>query len=110
MASTNNRAWTVLPLFLAVTEVFHFPRQIRTDLGTENIDVASQMLNRYRPRSNPVLTGKSVDNYRIERLWRDVHNYVIIFYKNLFLYLDEIDLYALYYTFLPQLLNLFLKY
>ena len=29
------------------------------------------MLNRYGTASNPVLTGQSVHNQRIERLWRD---------------------------------------
>lgn len=70
------------------------------------------MLNRYGTASNPVLTGQSVHNQRIERLWRDVHNYVITFYKNVFYYLEsmemldpnnEIDVYALHYVFLPRL-------
>ena len=61
---------------------------------------------------NPVLTGQSVHNQRIERLWHDVHNYVSTLYKNVFYYLEsiemldpnnEIDLYALHYVFLPRL-------
>lgn len=76
------------------------------------MDVARNMLNRYGPASNPVLTGQSVHNQRIERLWRDVHNYVSIVYKNVFYYLEsaglldpnnEIDLYALHYVFMPRL-------
>lgn len=111
-ASTNNKASTVLELFLAATQAFHYPRRIRTDFGTENVDVAREMLNRYGPASNPVLTGQSVHNQRIERLWRDVHNYVTTFYKNIFYYLEsmemldpnnEIDLYALHYLFMPRL-------
>ena len=77
-ASTNNRASTVLQLFLAATQVFHYPRRIRTDYGTENVEVARNMLNRYGPASHPVLTGQSVHNQRIERLWREVHNYVCV--------------------------------
>ena len=111
-ASTNNRASTVLERLLTATQVFHYPRRIRTDFGTENVDVARNMLNRYGPASNPVLTGQSVHNQRIERLWRDVHNYVSTFYKNVFYYLEsiemldpnnEIDLYVLHYVFMPRL-------
>jgi hypothetical protein len=111
-ASTNNRASTVLECFLTATQVFHYPRRIRTDFGTENVDVARNMLNRYGPASNPVLTGQSVHNQRIERLWRDVHNYVSTFYKNVFYYLEsiemldpnnKIDLYVLHYVFMPRL-------
>ena len=70
------------------------------------------MLNRYGTASNPVLKGQSVHNQRIERLWRDMHNYVITSYKNVFYYLEsmemldpnnEIEVYALHYVFLPQL-------
>ena len=87
-------------------------RRIRTDYGTENVEVARNMLNRYGPASHPVLTGQSVHNQRIERLWRDVHNYVCAIYKNIFYYLEsaemldpnnEIDLYALHYVFIPRL-------
>ena len=70
------------------------------------------MLNRYGPTSNPVLMGQSIHNQRIEQLWRDVHNYVSTFYKNVFNYLESIeisdpnnetDLYALRYIFMPRL-------
>jgi len=111
-ASTNNMASTVLQLFQAATQVYHYPRRIRTDHGTENVDVARDMLIRYGPELTPVLTGQSVHNQRIERLWRDVHNYVIKYYKNIFYYLEsmelfdpdnEVDLLALHCIFLPRL-------
>lgn len=111
-ASTNNEAKTVLDLFLKATQVFHYPRRIRTDYGTENVEVARQMLHRYGPQSKPVLTGKSVHNQRIERLWRDVHNYIVQPFKNIFFYLetielldrdDEVDLFALHYVYLPRI-------
>lgn len=111
-ASTNNEASTVSELFLKASDIYHFPRRIRTDYGTENVHVARIMLTRYGADCKPVL--QSVHNQRIERLWRDVHNYVVLFYKNLFYYLeenqlldpnDEIDMYALHYIYLPRLNN-----
>lgn len=113
-ASTNNTATTVLELFWKGTEVFHYPRRIRTDYGTENVEVAKEMLNRYGSESSPVLTGQSVHNQRIERLWHDVHNYVVKYFKSIFFYLEssqllerdnEVDLFALHYVFLPRINN-----
>lgn len=70
------------------------------------------MLTRYGSECNPVLTGQSVHNQRIERLWRDVHTYVVLYYKNIFYYLeqthlldpnDELDLFALHLVYLPRI-------
>lgn len=111
-ASSNNLSSTVLHLFQTATHVFHYPRRIRTDHGTENVAVAREMLHRYGPLANPVITGQSVHNQRIERLWRDVFTFVLTYYKNLFHYLesqqvldpdDEIDAYALQYVYLPRI-------
>lgn len=111
-ASTNNKATTVLGLFVDAAQVFHYPRRIRTDYGTENVAVAKEMLNKYGVKAKPVLTGKSVHNQRIERLWRDVHTFIVIYFKNIFHYLEsmylldpesEIDLFALHYVFLPMI-------
>ena len=69
------------------------------------------MLDRYGAESNPVLTGQSVHNQRIERLWRDVHNYIVMYFKNIFYCLesshldpdDELDIYALHYIYVPRI-------
>lgn len=109
--SSNNKAATVLEQFLIGTRTFHFPRRIRTDHGTENVEVARFMLQRYNAASNPVITGRSVHNQRIERLWRDVFTYVLQHYYNLFYFLEsngeldpnnEVDMFALQYVFLPR--------
>ena len=101
----------MLELFESAIAVFHHPRRIRTDYGTENVDVARRMLDRYGPESSPVLTGQSVHNQRIERLWRDVHNYIVMYFKNIFYYLesshlldpdDDIDIFALHYIYIYQ--------
>lgn len=110
--ANNNEAATVLEQFLQGTTKFHFRRRIRTDHGTENVEVARYMLHRYNVATNPVITGRSIHNQRIERLWRDVFTYVLQHYYNLFYYLeannelnpvDEIEMFALQYVFLPRI-------
>jgi hypothetical protein len=80
----DNRSQTVFQLFLNSMSTYKCPRQIRSDHGTENVGVARWMLQHFAPASKPILTGLSVHNQRIERLWRDVNTYVISYFRNLF--------------------------
>ena len=82
--STNNEALTVLTLFEDAIQKFNVPARIRCDHGTENIQVAKWMLTRYGSSVKPVITGLSVHNQRIERLWRDVGDSFVSYYKRLF--------------------------
>ena len=59
-----------------------------------------------------IITGPSVHNKRIERLWRDVFGGVIKLYYRLFYYLEEQHLlnpnnehhlYALHYVYIPHI-------
>ena len=59
-----------------------------------------------------VITGSSVHNERIERLWRDVHRCVAHTFSKVFRSLEgndildplnEVDLYCLHYVFLPRI-------
>ena len=110
--SNNNEAATVVDLFQTGTNTFHYPRRIRTDYGTENIEVARLMLNRYGVDSNPVITGRSLHNQRIERLWKDVFQYVIQTDYNSFYFMesqdildptDEVNSLALQLIYMPQI-------
>jgi len=69
--SNNNRANTVHGYFIDGICKFRTPLRIRTDHGTENVEVAKTMLEIRGVEARPVITGKSVHNQRIERLWVD---------------------------------------
>lgn len=66
--TANNRAETVLNLFEHAVEKFGCPERVRSDHGTENIAVARWMLQKREHAANPIITGRSVHNQRIERL------------------------------------------
>ena len=62
--------------------------------------------------SNPVLTGSSVHNQRVERLWRDTYRCVVSLYYQLFSYLEdtgrldvdsEVDLFCLHSVYQPKI-------
>lgn len=59
-----------------------------------------------------ILTGSSIHNQRVERMWRDVRRIVVRQYYNLFFYLEEnqlldpyndLDLYSLHYVYIPRI-------
>lgn len=90
--SLDNRAATVLSYFKTAVMQYGLPvgvryiaisrwnffflilSQIRTDHGTENVSVADFMLaaREFQENGSPFITGRSIHNQRIERLWRDV--------------------------------------
>ena len=133
--STNNTSDTVIQLFKAAVREYGLPLQVRSDHGGENVKVCNYdvMLNYIKSHlffvllfglqvahymiqnsvhENPMLTGSSTHNQRIERLWRDVYRCVVGVYHQLFYFLEEsgrlnplseIDLYCLHLVYLPKI-------
>ena len=110
-ASSNNKAKTVYRLFREAVRECGWPSRVRSDKGGENIDVARAMLT-IRGTGRSHITGSSVHNQRIERLWRDTFRCVGQLYYTQFYDLEECglldpnceeDLFALNYVFLPRI-------
>ena len=112
--SNNNRADTVVELFREAATTYGLPSLIRIDKGGENVDVSMFLLTHPMrgPGRGTVIAGKSVHNQRIERLWRDVYEGVLGFYRGLFYHLesvsmldpdDELYLFCLHYIFIPRI-------
>ncbi|KAK7043060.1 hypothetical protein VNI00_008798 [Paramarasmius palmivorus] len=109
-ASNNNRADTVLLLFLAAVAVYGIPSRVRGDHGVENLLVAAFMEYVRGPGRGSYIWGRSVHNTRIERLWVDVKIGVVHTWNELFEeleirfgleYLNPNHLWLLQWLFLP---------
>ena len=109
---SDNRAETVLNLFLRAGEQYGFPSRVRSDQGAENINVARWMIANMGGNRGSMITGSSVHNQRIERLWRDVNRIVVRSYRNLFYYLenqrvlnplDNVHLFCLHQVYIPRI-------
>ena len=112
--STNNKAATVLELFLNAVENYGLPSKVRSDKGKENVDVAWYMLNHplRGPGRGSMICGRSVHNQRVEMLWRDVFGGVVKLYYEIFYQLEnlelldpssELDLFSLHYVFVSKI-------
>jgi len=92
-ANLNNRAETVLNAFLCgVESVQQIPIRVRADKGGENRDVALWMIATQGENRGSFITGRSVHNQRIERLWRDVNRWLTSFHL-IFQHLHTIGIY-----------------
>lgn len=111
-ASNNNRADTVFKHFVGATRICGWPSRVRSDCGGENVDVARAMLLCRGMGRSSHISGSSVHNQRIERLWRDTFTCVCHTFYNLFYEMeeggllsptDDKHLFCLHHIFLPRI-------
>lgn len=110
--SNDNKSDTSLRCFQEGVRQYGLPSRVRGDRGTENIATARFMITERGLSRGSFIVGRSVDNQRIKRLWAKVNRIVSKQYKELFLYMesinildqyDEIDIYSLSYVCLPRI-------
>ena len=68
---------------------YEVPSRICSDQGTENVKVAQYMLEKRGADRRSFITGCSVHNQRIKRMWRDMHRCVTILYYKLFYFMVQ---------------------
>lgn len=82
--STDSKALKVLTYFVRATCLYGLPSRVRSDHGGENTLVALLMNLLQGQGQARHITGRSVHNQRIERLWRDVFQQVVHYFYRLF--------------------------
>ncbi|TRY85628.1 hypothetical protein DNTS_008764 [Danionella cerebrum] len=90
--NTDNCASTVLSQFVHATCLYGLPSRVRSDHGGENLQVALFMNLMQGIQRHSHITGESVHNQRIERLWRDVFLHVLQSFYSTFYSLEDSEL------------------
>ncbi|KAG9026602.1 hypothetical protein FS837_004565, partial [Tulasnella sp. UAMH 9824] len=86
---SNKRSATVEQLFLDGVSRWGWPSRVRGDFGKENNGIEQQMKTHWGEAHRAYLRGRSIQNVRIERLWRDVRKDSLEIYRRIFLKLEE---------------------
>lgn len=112
IVTSDNTAISALRVFITGLRNFGVPSRIRVDGGSEFNFVRGLMNLLNGDNRGSALTGSSVHNQRIERLWRDVYAKVLDKYYKLLYHMEDhnilclqndIHLYCLHYVFIPRL-------
>ena len=78
-----------MSFFISAANRFGLPSRVQSDFGGKNYLVARHMIRHRGQGRRSMLTGSSVHNQRIERLWVDMYCSVTIVYYRLFSYVEE---------------------
>ena len=78
--TNNNRTETVVELFQSATRLYGVQSRVRADRGAENTAVARYMVLQRGSERGSFISGRSVHNHCIERMWRDVFNGCTVLY------------------------------
>ena len=89
----NSLSSTVLDCFVRAASEFCVPSRVCFDHGGENILVGMFMLRYRGTNRGSLITGHSVHNQRIKRLWIDVFAGCTNVYYELFHYLEDVGLF-----------------
>ncbi len=110
----NNRASAVLEQFERATQEFSIPSQVRADRGGENTTVATYMVMHRGEQRGTFISGRSIHNQGIERMWRDVFSGCTSLFYDLFNHMEqegllnpdnEVHVFCLHCVFLPRINN-----
>ena len=91
--------------------MFGLPVHVRSDHGGENVRVWEYMLSLSNNHSS-IITGSSVHNERIERMWRDItrcvsSSFIAMFgaleAEGLLDPLNEVDMFCLHFVVIPEI-------
>ena len=92
--NTNNKALTVLQLFLESLDNHggYWPSRLRVDYGVENVLVCDAITQKHGEDRGSYIARPSTRSQRLERLWRDVFRCVSAAFYYLFYALEQTGL------------------
>ncbi|KAK6992301.1 hypothetical protein R3P38DRAFT_2448689, partial [Favolaschia claudopus] len=77
---------------LHAVSIYGWPSRMRGDFGKENNGVERRMIAGWGEAHRSYLRGRSTQNIRMERNWRDVRKDTLQFFREIFMYLVNINL------------------
>ena len=86
---SHKRATTVMSLFRAAIQKYGQPLRIKTDCGSENVDICRNMIDMHGDTSNSVVVSSSAHNQRIECHNRTINEQVVNVFKHQFYKLEH---------------------